>query len=374
MTNLITTIEALATKTAETAVLEGGPERGRSGYVFGLDVVRACAVSLVVLAHLQIRADILGVGGVELFFVLSGFLVGGIFLRAIVADPGAGAPLLLHFWQRRWARTLPNYFLFFAVYAAVFHDELPPLAQLWKYALFLQNLTKPIPFFYGLSWSLSVEEWFYLIVPGVTMLGLKILRRPIPSILATIAALIVGSFVVRLLAHPSDWNTGMRMVVIYRLDALAIGVACAVVAQLLPDTWRRFGRLWPVGFVLLMVLSLSLWRHTADLTALQAALLFTALPLCCALLVAGAVRLPDGGGRVRGAIKHLSQWSYSIYLAHAPVLFLLYRVPGYEHFPPIARLGVRGVAVVLTLVVSASVYSFFEQPMLRLLSPKRAPH
>ena len=89
--------------------------------VFGLDLVRFVAVSLVLAAHAADAffpvcqsprtLETLGVCGVELFFVLSGFLIGGIIIDTLARDPR----WLANFWLRRWMRTLPSYFLFLVV-------------------------------------------------------------------------------------------------------------------------------------------------------------------------------------------------------------------------------------------------------------------
>ena len=88
--------------------------------VFGLDVMRASAILLVLLGHATVWfasfVPVFNIGclggyfGVELFFVLSGFLIGSILLRWLI-DPGS-TTTLFDFWRRRWLRTLPNYVLF----------------------------------------------------------------------------------------------------------------------------------------------------------------------------------------------------------------------------------------------------------------------
>src|SRR4051794_27322921 len=86
--------------------------------VFGLDILRALAISFVVIGHggkllpdnLKKVTDFFVIDGVSIFFVLSGFLIGGIFIRKITKN-GFNKEILLDFWIRRWFRTLPNYFL-----------------------------------------------------------------------------------------------------------------------------------------------------------------------------------------------------------------------------------------------------------------------
>jgi peptidoglycan/LPS O-acetylase OafA/YrhL len=101
----------------------------------------------------------MGTLGVEIFFVLSGFLIGQILLRDF--EQGVNFKKLLHFWKRRWIRTIPVYylvlFLKFVLAPAI------GINIIW-YFLFLQNNIYGIDFF-GVSWSLVIEEWFYLLIP-----------------------------------------------------------------------------------------------------------------------------------------------------------------------------------------------------------------
>ncbi|RYE13802.1 MAG: hypothetical protein EOP34_08005 [Rickettsiales bacterium] len=80
---------------------------------FGLDLARAIAIGLVLMSHFGHNAlDALGFWGVELFFALSGFLIGQILWRNFSQTDNWSGKQILNFWQRRWWRTLPNYYLF----------------------------------------------------------------------------------------------------------------------------------------------------------------------------------------------------------------------------------------------------------------------
>src|ERR1700722_19361709 len=90
--------------------------------IIGLDIARSIAILAVLLAHftqkfhhikaVYLVANFAGVLGVQLFFVLSGFLIGGILLRQLQRD-GFTYRDVVHFWKRRWYRTLPNYMVCF---------------------------------------------------------------------------------------------------------------------------------------------------------------------------------------------------------------------------------------------------------------------
>ena len=146
----------------------------------GLDILRAAAILGVFLCHglvvrLHGRDLMSGLGtGVELFFVLSGFLIGRIYFRSTAT----GSFSFWDFWRSRWWRTLPPYLAAILFYLAV-HNSIhyPPLA--WYYAFFLQNYLGITGFTFagagfdgfGPSWSLCVEEHFYLALP---ILGLAV--------------------------------------------------------------------------------------------------------------------------------------------------------------------------------------------------------
>ncbi len=101
-----------------------------------------------------------GQHGVDLFFVLSGWLIGGLYWREMKAFSGVG---VLRFWVRRWMRTLPPYFAALLLsWLAVSAARAEPFD--WRYLVFLQNYYERIPFFL-VSWSLCIEEHFYLAAP-----------------------------------------------------------------------------------------------------------------------------------------------------------------------------------------------------------------
>jgi peptidoglycan/LPS O-acetylase OafA/YrhL len=169
--------------------------------VFGLDFLRAAAILLVIVAHssfmflpLTHRLEawwMLGHLGVELFFVLSGFLIGGILAtQAQTARFAVG-----RFWVRRWLRTLPNYYLFLIiniVLARWIEGSWPHAAP---YAVFLQNFAWPQPLFFIESWSLAVEEIFYLIAPLLLCGGRSIGRATrcadVPAIVIAAAVYVI---------------------------------------------------------------------------------------------------------------------------------------------------------------------------------------
>ena len=160
--------------------------------IFGLDVVRALAISLVLLSHCTLLVfpnmgngiiDVirgLGAFGVDIFFVLSGYLIGGIILK-MIENGQTSFKDLLRFWRRRWFRTLPNYFLILIINIAIgLSIGVMDFKGTFSYFLFLQNFTAPHPDFFTEAWSLSIEEYAYLFFPLMLFMVLGFLRKHKP--------------------------------------------------------------------------------------------------------------------------------------------------------------------------------------------------
>ncbi|MFM9911077.1 MAG: acyltransferase family protein, partial [Chitinophagaceae bacterium] len=145
-----------------------------SDRIFGLDLLRAFAIFFVVFLHgslilpqrLAVYQFYVVFDGVSIFFVLSGFLIGRIIIKTFNTEH-LSYHCLSSFWIKRWFRTLPNYFIILLalILLQVISGKSFNGAPLWKYFLFLQNFNSPQPGFFSESWSLSVEEWFYLLIP-----------------------------------------------------------------------------------------------------------------------------------------------------------------------------------------------------------------
>jgi peptidoglycan/LPS O-acetylase OafA/YrhL len=138
--------------------------------VYGLDVYRAIAIIIVVLGHSSFMLNgtamenfpWLGlVDGVELFFVLSGFLIGSILIKTIDKNEyKLTSKTLFNFWKRRWFRTLPNYYLILIIYTLFVSYGVvdADISQFdWTFFFFLQNFATPFYDFFWESWSLSIE-------------------------------------------------------------------------------------------------------------------------------------------------------------------------------------------------------------------------
>ncbi len=221
--------------------------------VFGLDFLRALAISGVLCAHsfslLYTHLPVwfgllghLGFYGVELFFVLSGFLIGRILIRS--GSALRNADKVGAFYLRRWFRTLPLFWLFVLLNVLLetqVKNHSLSLGEILEHGFFLRTLVTYHPAFFPESWSLAIEEWFYLLFPAAIWLGLRLTKSFLPVFLTAAAAFFLFSTVGRMvsaLQPDATWTQWQRLIVIYRFDGLMIGVAAAWISLRWPDHWR----------------------------------------------------------------------------------------------------------------------------------------
>ncbi len=348
--------------------------------VFGLDVLRAVAIMLVVFGHgmqlipafgeLAKFADKFFYLGVEIFFVLSGFLIGGILIRTI--NPESKFSEVLVFWKRRWWRTLPNYYLFLLINVIGFGLLKPNFTFDWSYLVFAQNLFTPNSGFFSVSWSLAVEEWFYISSPLLYFAFLKITKDSLKSFWLSCIVVIVFSMLVRIYYISSGqvtWNEEMRKVVLLRLDSLMYGV----IAAWLWDRCKSFLQKNANAFLLIGMLFLFasiIMKNSPNIND-SSALLFFMFPLAS---LGAALSLPffaawqgeSGISWVSKSVTYTSLWSYSLYLVHIPLLEV-YKMVCYSSVKNSSFLQVIGFLVWLFIAygLSFAIYRYFECPLMK---------
>jgi peptidoglycan/LPS O-acetylase OafA/YrhL len=305
----------------------------------GLDTLRALAILAVMLFHLQSwlppsfgPAAQFGWTGVDLFFVLSGFLIGAQLLKA----HAAGGPILWPFYRRRLFRILPLYLTVVAVYFLwPACREAGPPAPLWQFLTFTENLLYNASWYHSFShvWSLCIEEQFYLVLPVALILALK--RPSLQRAVIILFTLVAIGIAIRtwVLFHqlkplgPDDAG-GLYMEHIYyptysRMDGLLAGLALALIQRFRPEWWRaaaRRGHATLAAGSILAAFSLYLFHDRFESQTGPAAwstcIGFPLLALGLALVVASA--LSDNGllrCQVLGA-KLVATLAFSLYLTH----------------------------------------------------------
>jgi peptidoglycan/LPS O-acetylase OafA/YrhL len=347
----------------------------RSG---GLDMVRSAAVLLVLCSHCgaffadwfggqwPLLLAISGFFGVELFFVLSGYLIGRLLLR-IIARP-AGIRDWWVFMVRRWMRTIPLYLLCLIALSVLWppHFWEPGRARLWHalpwYATLTQNLAWPMKEdWFGVSWSLSVEEWFYLLFSALLIAGAARVGRGWFWVTAGLF-LILPPLLRWNLPPGTNWGEVTEKVVIYRLDSIVFGVLLSALEArgLPPARWRAPMFVAGVSLVA-FVWGDGLVRVLGWSGHMKETFLFDAVSFGYALMLPAAAALTRAPWGLRRAAAAISLQSYCLYLIHLTVLEMVgfYR-PRFHWSAPVS------VAIVLALIsgVSWASYRWFEQPIL----------
>jgi peptidoglycan/LPS O-acetylase OafA/YrhL len=355
-------------------------ENERATRLFGPDLIRATAILCVLLSHTLPGATtfaavrgirgVLGFIGVEMFFVLSGYLIGGILLKQLFQGALDSVAGLSGFWKRRWFRTLPNYYLFLILnlaLARIAEGTLPPSA--WKFFWFGEALTSEHPRFFTVAWSLAVEEWFYFSFPLLLWLTMKIVKSRNLAFWITVTGFLLVPFGLRCFVTFGNWDDGLRKVTFFRLDAIMFGVILAFLQER-PKYWQPLRRAWPIGVAGLASLFLYwlLAREISVHSFFDRVLYFDLVSLSL-MFVFPAVIVMQAPGRMFGIpIRNISLWSYSMYLSHAWLAHFIGTVFA------TAGWSIHGVnAVIISLLIwsatiafSALLYEFYEKPLMDL--------
>jgi peptidoglycan/LPS O-acetylase OafA/YrhL len=353
--------------------------RGPLGFRPDIQGIRAVAVLLVIAHHIAPGLLTGGYLGVDVFFVVSGYLITALLLREADRD---GRVSLAGFYARRARRILPAATLVTVVTVlgslltlSLLRTQTVLVDALWATG-FAANvrlaLTGTDYFAQGQPpsplrhyWSLAVEEQFYLLWPLLLLLLVVLVRRRGGGAaeLRRDAGVMLGVVIAGSLAW-SVWATYSSPTTAYfstftRAHELAIGAACA----LLPRTLRLPGTAREV----LAVLGLAVIGVTSVLYTLETDFpgLAALLPVLAtaALVVAGegAGDRPSLVGRVLGSapLVRIGDWSYSLYLWHWPVIVLVRSNLGPERFGSIA---VRLLTLAVVVLLSWATYRFVETP------------
>jgi peptidoglycan/LPS O-acetylase OafA/YrhL len=346
----------------------------------GLDLLRACAILLVLMTHYSGFVNgrptfgvvgQVGWAGVDLFFVLSGYLIG----NQLLAPAARGEALSLKaFFVRRLLRTLPNYYVVLAVYWLF---QGPPIggssmAAPWRFLTFTQNFGLAYGQTFTHSWSLCIEEQFYLLLP-LAVLALARIGFPVRLAWGVLGGAIAAGMATRAAAFALHGHDAFMAEVYYssfcRADELLPGVAIALLRNFQPHAFARLLRhanvLCAAGFVM-SVGMLTCIHLDWPATFVTSTFGFSLLAIAFGLLVCAALAPHCVLNRlyVPGAAQ-LALWSYAVYLVHKPVFMALR--------PQLERLHVDvGAPPTIVAVMGAGIaggwvlYRCVETPFMRL--------
>lgn len=305
--------------------------------VFGLDVMRCIAILTVVYGHiffilptginpLSKLVLLQFIDGVDIFFTLSGFLIGTIILKKI--NEGKGIKVLLSFWRDRWLRTLPAYFFVLAVIICL-GVRFTGLDYFLPYLFFLQNLhTGKILF--GESWSLTIEEWFYLCTPVLFFILSRFGNKKALQLVAITGVILLGNAVRIYKIHhipmstALDFNFAIRETLPARMDAIMYGVLGAYLSYYRYAFWEQYKNLLFYagisGFTLLHFAPVLLSQSMGMVISY---LYFPLEGIFTMMVLPKAASVRVGKGWISKLITHISKTSYSIYLVHTTLFVFL---------------------------------------------------
>ena len=386
-----------------TRPLEWNPPRtaiSRVPYLPGLDGMRALAVVAVMVYHAN--SDWLAGGfiGVEVFFVISGYLIT---LLMIGEHEKTGRLDLKQFWLRRARRLLPALFVMLALlvtYCALFKrgelgnirgDVVAGVGYVTNwYQIWVGQGYTAVNDFAPLRhlWSLAVEEQFYLLWPLVMVGLIRLGRRRLPNISRwLLLTAVLVAVMTALLFHSGDpastsafWDVGGRQInrndalylsTITRSSGLLIGAAFAMlwrpVAVMRGPLRERGRQLDLLALAGLAGLGLLAWKlHVTHEDGSGDAWLyrggFLAVAICTVLMMAAVTHRGAAAGRLLGnpLLNWIGTRSYGLYLFHWPIYQIIREIAGKKLTP-----GEFALAMAITLPITEASYRLIEMPVRR---------
>lgn len=354
--------------------------------LYGLDHLRALAILLVLGFHYQLQfphpnwtAWFMKIGwtGVDLFFVLSGFLISSQLFAQIKKGNGL---CLRDFFIKRIFRILPIYFFIVGVYFLFpFFREKEALPPLWKFLTFTQNFNLEIKNYgtFSHAWSLCVEEHFYLFLPLILtfLLANNLLSKSYWILISLFLLGLVLRIYLWNVYYPEDligntslpyWTENIYYPTYNRLDGLMIGVAIAATYQFLPRTWdwvSKFGN----HFIILGVLVLTfVYFYCSQLAAYSTSTYgFLVIAIGYGFLVLGAICPTSFLYKWNSkATSFIALLSYGVYLSHKGVIHIMQVALG-QSLPADSNV-MMAICFALCFMVAWLLNVTIEKPFLKL--------
>lgn len=277
-----------------------------------LDLLRGIAVLAVMLCHYPCYEIFdIGSAGVDLFFVLSGFLISGLLFSEWKRN---GKISLSRFYVRRGFKIYPSFYFLIATSLPLFlvvpEIQTHQLRRLGAELLFMQDY---IPHIWGHTWSLAIEEQFYLLLPALLILMAKLHNpeRPFASIPMLSVLVGIGCLAFRAARHPIN-PLDVRFAFHFRADALFAGVALAYLFHFRNQVFRAVSGWWLLPLSIAALLPQFFHPDSAGLAPYVLGCNTVAFTLLVWWAVTrSSLRVP--------LIERVGIYSYSIYLWHFPM-------------------------------------------------------
>jgi len=357
--------------------------------IFGIDVLRAVAILMVVSSHvlwiypknndlISKLLEFFGFWGVELFFVLSGFLIGSILYQTYVSNPFT-LKSVFRFLKRRAYRTLPNYYFALILNIGITFYIGYSIENIELYFFFLHNFLNKAPAFFPESWSLSVEEFTYIVLPFFLFFGTShTVKNKSKRFLNIILLLLFVFFfskvafnTLQMISNLTDWNSNLKSVVIYRIDAIIIGVLIAWIRFNFKTIWIKYKVHF--AFIGIGIFFFSLFGITSSNLRIEQSPFFwnvvylplTSFGFACFFPLFSEWNVSYFW--LKFPIEFISKISYSIYLLHYSIILQLMKYfVDTSVLSSLERHFFTLFYLLVTFLFSYILYRFYEKPIMNL--------
>jgi peptidoglycan/LPS O-acetylase OafA/YrhL len=303
--------------------------------IVSLDLLRGLAAFAVMIPHFfmyylengSVIAEIVSITAVEVFFVLSGFVLGP---QIVLCARRRNWATLRTFLMRRWMRTIPSYLVALLAISVIFREV--GSADFFRYVAYVQNLLSQHNNrdYYPVAWSLSVEEWYYVVFPPFLLFYGRVVGRGSEWFEYVGAALLFIACITLLRSvygDTAEWGAYVRRVVVFRIDSIAYGFLLYLVLQHANFEWNA--RLRSGALLLLTATTLALLHMNGRMLESDAGWLRQIYPFASAAFGMSTLvfflsvnsLFQARWGRV--VCSYLGNISYPIYLFHLVILYLL---------------------------------------------------
>ena len=349
--------------------------------IFGLDLLRVFAIFFVIHGHgaflltntsLSFTANIPLPDVVDIFFVLTGFLIGSAFIAYSEKNTHVDFRKTIRFYGRTALRILPNYYFILILYYVlvkwdIVNGDLIKF-PMWKFATFSQNLVSPFYDFFWESWCLPVQWWFYIIFPLLLALFSRhFSMRWIVPVMCMFFIVLSIVFRISISANAADgfwWDVWIRKTVLSRCDCIFVGVFASWIRVYFPDFWNRHAvKILVAGLILLLCIILiprpigSVYRNVVY---------FSMQSVAIAMLLPMATRVQSNRTFCGRVITHVSVLSYAMYLTNLMVVQIISK----NYSDIFDGLGICGYGLYWLIIIVASylLYILVEKPFAKIRS------
>lgn len=369
------------------------PVTRRPHRIAGLDSLRALAVVLVIAYHFFPQTIPGGFIGVDIFFVISGFLITSLLLREYQVH---GRISLSGFWLRRARRLLPALALMVVVCTAaagiIGQDATVGLpSQIFGAATFSSNWVYVVqgasysasltPSLFANLWSLAVEEQFYLLWPLIVIAGLGLGAKKIGNrmlVAATVGVAVASAVAMAVMFNPDVDPSRLYYGTDTHLFGIMSGAALAMVRR--PDQQGQWPHLIPPSGVkrhrantilsaMIVLLSVTIIVAAAVVVEFDSALTYqgglVAVSVATAALITALLSLQSTAKRFEKApLQWVGQRSYGLYLWHWPVVILVSYVSSTRNVGTDVSALTAGISLSVIALMSWASYKYLELPIM----------